>query len=154
MVFGEDVACYHYTTAAAEDRTVRHVVLEHLVWIARIQRTELTAVDIDIGATAVGSDGGIASLAVANEVTLTHGTQVTAAEHVTYHVTAVDVNMGVTINLTYSVGVLAIEFALTFTATIDGMAHEALGEGDAGAIVDVAVLTATIHGTGDTGITH
>ena len=146
------MVCDHDTTATAEDRTVRHVILEHLVRIASINDTKLTTVDIDIGTAAILSDGFIASFAVAIEVTLTNGTQVTATEHVTHHVTAVDVDVGIAIHLTTGVGVLAVVLALTFTATIDGVTDKALSHGDVRITVDVAVFTTAVNGTSDAGL--
>ena len=48
VVFRLGVLISH-ATAAAEDRAVRHVVLEHVAGLGRIEHTERAAVDVDGG---------------------------------------------------------------------------------------------------------
>ena len=91
------------TTAAAEDRAVRHVVLEHVAGFTGIQHTKAATVDFDDGLAAilgVGFDIITVGFIKAKIVALTHGSQVAAAKHVAHHIAAGDFDVGVAIHLT------------------------------------------------------
>ena len=146
-------------TAAAEDRAVWHVVLKHVARFVGIQHTERATFDFDSSLAAilgVGFDSINVGFVKAKIITLTHGSQVAAAEHVAHHIAAGDFDVGVAIHLTrgHDEGrrIVWILQSLTLAAAVYGMTDEASIEGDAGVFTDMAVLGAAIHGAGDAAV--
>ena len=143
------------TAAAAEHGAVRNLILERVTGLSGGEHTEGATINIHVGTSAgvnqsLFSLGGFGVAALDTDVVaLTHGGEVAATEHAAHHIASININIGVAIHLTCGEAVGAVVFALALASTIHGVADEAVGKGDFGVFLHMAILTTAIHRAGD-----